>query len=450
MWKTSTDKKRSGASTLTEIVSFATEDERRGKDASRSPSPKRPVFLNSWHSRACSLVWRYVRQGHANELFDAGWYLANYSDVRESGWDAYAHYLAIGAFNGYDPNALFDSEWYLQQNPDVRAHGVNPLLHYFQHGAEEGRDPCPSFGKDVERRERLYGLYDRLLKRSGLAPSSPVSILREKLDKQFYLKTYLDTSGPSVWRKMPFLHYFYVGTRLGYSPNVKFSEEFYINLYRDVREAVQRGEVRCGFLHYLLSGEREGRAPRYDLAKALDWALPGVVDPILRRRAADIEARLSPTAACPRAGSSRTLWVFVPHFNPDIAFGGYRALFELLRVLKVRGVELGFQLEVITTGEEKANKEYFLWRTKGTWLYELFADIDVHARSERAELVIGPTDQFLCYSSWDALIASPLARETNEPRVISLIQEYEPIFSEFSAISCTQCSRFRRRIIPYL
>jgi len=40
---------------------------------------------------------------------------------------------------------LFDAGWYLQAYPDVRAAGVDPGLHYLQFGAAEGRDPGPGF-----------------------------------------------------------------------------------------------------------------------------------------------------------------------------------------------------------------------------------------------------------------------------------------------------------------
>ncbi|WP_152608571.1 glycosyltransferase family protein [Croceibacterium mercuriale] len=71
--------------------------------------------------------------------FDAGWYLAQYPDVKAAGLDPLGHYLDFGAVEGRRPNPHFDSEAYLQANPDVRAAGLNPLVHYILHGREEAR-----------------------------------------------------------------------------------------------------------------------------------------------------------------------------------------------------------------------------------------------------------------------------------------------------------------------
>jgi len=40
---------------------------------------------------------------------------------------------------------LFDASWYLNQYPDVAQAGFDPILHYVRHGAAEGRQPGPWF-----------------------------------------------------------------------------------------------------------------------------------------------------------------------------------------------------------------------------------------------------------------------------------------------------------------
>jgi hypothetical protein len=84
----------------------------------------------------------------SSDLFDAVWYLAQYTDVAASGVNPLAHYLTSGANEGRDPNPLFDTKWYLAQYPDVAAAGMNPLAHYVSFGAKEGRDPNPVFDSD--------------------------------------------------------------------------------------------------------------------------------------------------------------------------------------------------------------------------------------------------------------------------------------------------------------
>jgi hypothetical protein len=78
-----------------------------------------------------------------SELFDAGWYLTEYPDVRKSGVEPAEHYWEHGWLDGRDPSPYFDSDWYISQHSDVQAAGINPLIHYILHGATEGRDPRP-------------------------------------------------------------------------------------------------------------------------------------------------------------------------------------------------------------------------------------------------------------------------------------------------------------------
>jgi glycosyltransferase involved in cell wall biosynthesis len=88
-----------------------------------------------------------------NPLFDSRWYLAQNSDVAETRLHPLAHYLAQGATEGRDPHPLFDTDWYVARNPDVSSTGVNPLAHFLKSGAREGRAPHPSFDLDWSRPE---------------------------------------------------------------------------------------------------------------------------------------------------------------------------------------------------------------------------------------------------------------------------------------------------------
>jgi SAM-dependent methyltransferase len=78
-------------------------------------------------------------------LVDEAWYRDTYADLREGGLDAAAHYAAVGAAEGRDPNAYFSTRHYLEANPDVAAAGMNPLLHYLVSGCQEGRSVGPRF-----------------------------------------------------------------------------------------------------------------------------------------------------------------------------------------------------------------------------------------------------------------------------------------------------------------
>ena len=74
-------------------------------------------------------------------FFDSDWYLGNYSDVAEKGWNPVEHYLRFGSKEKRNPSPVFDTAWYLERYPDVAKSGMNPLLHYIRMGRSEGRQP---------------------------------------------------------------------------------------------------------------------------------------------------------------------------------------------------------------------------------------------------------------------------------------------------------------------
>lgn len=159
----------------------------------------------------------------ASGLFDGGWYLEQYPDVRAALVNPLVHYLRHGAAEGRDPNPLFDSDWYLDRYPDVRAAGINPLVHYLRHGAAEGRDPNPLF------------------------------------DSDWYLDSNPDVLAAGV---NPLAHYLQHGAAEGRNPSPLFDGDWYLDRYPDVGAATVNP-----LAHYLRHGADEGREakplPRY-------------------------------------------------------------------------------------------------------------------------------------------------------------------------------------------
>jgi len=141
-------------------------------------------------ARLASRLKRFVIHGRAPELFDERWYVETYRDVRESGWDPFAHYLRQGVKSGRNPNPLFDTKWYLEQYPDIRVAGVNPLLHYIRYGAAEGRDPNFLFDTD------WYAENNSDVRESGMNP---------------------------------LMHYIRIGSRDGRDPSRYFSGAYYLD-----------------------------------------------------------------------------------------------------------------------------------------------------------------------------------------------------------------------------
>ena len=73
-----------------------------------------------------------------NNLFDIGYYLKNYPDIRASGKDPILHYILYGYKEGRKPSSSFDGDYYLKKYKDIK--NQNPLVHYALFGKKEGRN----------------------------------------------------------------------------------------------------------------------------------------------------------------------------------------------------------------------------------------------------------------------------------------------------------------------
>ncbi len=83
-----------------------------------------------------------------NNLFDVGYYLRMYPDIKISGKDPLLHYMFNGFKEKRNPNALFDNEFYLNKYSDVKNLNISPLVHYVLFGQLENR----KVSEDLETR----------------------------------------------------------------------------------------------------------------------------------------------------------------------------------------------------------------------------------------------------------------------------------------------------------
>lgn len=187
-------------------------------------------------------------------LFDAPWYLAQYSDVAASGTDPWTHYLKWGAREGRNPNPLFNTDWYLAQNPDVAVAGLNPLEHYLHQGAREGRDPSLLFSST------WYLAQNQDVAATGVNPFQHyleygVAEGRDPhplFDSAYYLEQYPEIAGLN-----PVEHYLKSGASAAASPHPLFDAATYLAQNPDLAQAGENPPL----LHYLDRGWREGRSP---------------------------------------------------------------------------------------------------------------------------------------------------------------------------------------------
>jgi hypothetical protein len=127
-----------------------------------------------------SPIYRKIRR---SGLFDFDYYYAENADVRQSGQNGLAHFIAIGALEGRNPHPLFETRYFLAQvsshspdagniliryleshdlwridphplfnvsyysamEPDVSAANIPPLRYYILHHGKSQADPHPLF-----------------------------------------------------------------------------------------------------------------------------------------------------------------------------------------------------------------------------------------------------------------------------------------------------------------
>jgi hypothetical protein len=224
-------------------------------------------------------------------------------------------------------------------------------------------------------------------------------------------------------------HYLDKGSRKGLSPTPSFDEAFYLAFYDDVREAVEgtHSRLTCGYEHYFLTGEREGRMPVHQLDRALEARFRGITEPAGLSRLRTLEDALASPAVSAADRGERVVHVIVPDLNPDIFFGGYQSLVQLMKHLLANG----HRLSILKSGRDVDGLHYFLYHQSDPETRDLFAAVPATGRTSGIE--VGPNDRFIAYSGWDALVAAHLLEHTNADRFAFLVQEYEPIFLDHNS-----------------
>ena len=197
-----------------------------------------------------------------NPLFDTVYYVTHNLDVFHDGWNALAHFNAVGWHEGRDPNALFDTSAYLAINKDVAAAGLNPLDHYHQSGWQEGRDPGANFDTTLylaHNPDVAASGIDPLQHylQSGMAEGRPIyqaiGHVTAGFDAEYYLLHNPDVAAAGI---DPLTHYNTAGWHEGRNPNAWFDTAGYLAHYQDVAAAGLNP-----LQHYEQSGWQEGRDP---------------------------------------------------------------------------------------------------------------------------------------------------------------------------------------------
>ena len=74
-----------------------------------------------------------------SKLFDEGYYLEEYPDIKKFRLDPLLHYILFGYKEGKLPSIKFDGNYYLNLYKDVKKSNFNPLIHYILYGKAQGK-----------------------------------------------------------------------------------------------------------------------------------------------------------------------------------------------------------------------------------------------------------------------------------------------------------------------
>jgi hypothetical protein len=383
-----------------------------------------------------------------NMLFDEQWYVDTYEDVREaiakgSIYSGFVHFAINGLHEGRSPNPTLDAE--------------------FVHSDESQAGKELSFDIDIYAKSYrivrrflecfplidaigFYNLYGRRLGHTawnldGASEKRFDDRLSFEFDHEYYCSTYL---GKTVSRSAALRHYTQSGMRDGNSPNSKFDELWYRTFYPDIKEAVSAGKIESGFHHFLMSGRQEGRRQIHNLKYALEARMAGVTEPRLVQRADDIAQRMRCLPhRLVRNGEAR-IWFCIPMLNPDMSFGGYKAVFELIKATARAGHAIG----IFITEDQSDDISYFSYRERDRELVSIIEKAVYVNRTRSRSIPLHPDDIFVVYTVWDAYIVQPLLKVTRAKRFLLLAQEFEPIFYECGSTRALTQDAYRFEHVP--
>lgn len=336
--------------------------------------------------------------------FDDLWYNERYQ-LTDAKLNGLAHYLSVGIDAGHSPNSNYNEAYYLSANPDVaeakrKGEWRCGYEHFVRFGRHEMRAAMP---------------------RDALMSGRNWSYLSVFFDDEWYNNEY----GLTASEPRGFNHYLGTGAKAGLSPNPNFDEQFYRSFYQDIAKSLRDGRFISGFEHYVVSGRFENRLPKFSAERALDCKFPGITSPVGVHVADAIAARIRSLPA--RKGHGRqTVWFLLPTLNPDIFFGGYKSVLELIRAFVERGKAVN-----IVICNDNDDGVYGLWRLRNDPIVAALRAARIFCRANlETPLSIGPNDRIVAYSTWEAHLAHELARLTDQPEFALLVQEYEAIFHE--------------------
>lgn len=238
------------------------------------------LFLGIAGDEALEKFYRdegYALRHSPNPYFDEAWYLARNPAVSEavakgewlSGFD---HYCQTG-FVSYNPHWLFSHEYYLRCYPLLQPEFLqesgfrNLYDHYLNTGDEQFLSGSWFFNptiylSSVDERIEGQGAFAQCVNSLRCNNREDVR-LSWYFDPEWYLEMY-----PHVRKELKAgkwhsaLHHYLANTcPEDYNPNPYFSEDFYLSVNYDIKNAIEHSLFRNGYEHFLRHGVYELRKP---------------------------------------------------------------------------------------------------------------------------------------------------------------------------------------------
>ena len=156
-----------------------------------------------------------------SDILDEEFYRNEYSDTEET--DILEHFCTTGIEELRKPNRDFDPVWYREYYDDIKENGIHPVIHYILYGKDEGR-----FISGEKLESYILGIFSESIDDDDL-------LIRIREGKTAFHKDY-----------------------------EPYNEDKYLQLFPDIREAIEEGLFQSGFEHFrkhgyaeIVNGERE-------------------------------------------------------------------------------------------------------------------------------------------------------------------------------------------------
>jgi hypothetical protein len=303
---------------------------------------------------------------------------------------------------------FFDPEWYAAQfggKTALAQSGLSPEEHYHTLGAAMGLSPNRYF------------------------------------DEGWYARTYSHAIRQGSYVS-GFHHYMVRGAPECFNPNASFDEKWYLAQYPDVASAVKAGALRCGYEHYLLSGQLERRKGSPDDApertSAATYTPVVTTSPHVDKLHVVIR---------PRLASSPRLNVVLPSLQMRHMSGGPNTILNLAYRLANEGLPL--RLVSCNTTLDAGCEPLWQHLQSLSGVSQALSNVEIaDASNPHNPASIGENDIFVASAWWTAQMIADVLPLMRKQKYWYVIQDFEPGLHAWSSAYAMALETYSHDILP--